>query len=247
VNQVGKIIAVLKDNDNGVYQHGNNKDGKSPTASQIEKRQKIYKNTSANGTKIGETEYWDEFANHDVHGNIIGDKQGNYANTNAMIYVGSNIDDYIQILVDAAKVAINSFNSSLKAKVWLQENSKTGRIFDIKLGLGEDNGYLLNGNYVSGETAGNYLFGKNLLSLYQSSTLAQIAYNKEGLFYKAAEAFGAYHNSSNHANNPSIKPYYGEIPYAGRAIVSGYYNNNQNNPIFNDYPQSAIYGNTTNK
>lgn len=51
----GKVIAEFKDGDNGIYQHGNNKDGKTPTQNQIRLRQNIYHSTSAGGTKIGET------------------------------------------------------------------------------------------------------------------------------------------------------------------------------------------------
>ena len=96
----------------------------------------------------------------------------------------------------------------------------------------------------SGETAGNYLFGKNLNTLREFSVLDNFRYpltNKESVFYRAAEAFGAYHNSSNKVNNPSVSPYYGEIPYSGRGIVNGYYGTT-NNPIFNTYPRTAIYG-----
>ena len=114
------------------------------------------------------------------------------------------------------------------------------------MALGANRGYLFNGKYTSGETIGNYLFGANLESLRLFATLDNLRYpftNKESVFYRAAEAFGAYHNSSNHVSNASIKPYYGEIPYSGRGIVLGYYGNNTGNPIFNDYPSTAIYGN----
>lgn len=56
--------------------------------------------------------------------------------------------------------------------------------------------------------------------------------NKEGIFDMAAVEFGRLHNSSNHVNNPSIPPYYGEIPYSGRMVVLGYYGGNSDNPIF---------------
>jgi len=54
--------------------------------------------------------------------------------------------------------------------------------------------------------------------------------------------FGAVHNRNNHVNNPNVPPYHGEIPYSGRQVVLGYYNNNMNNPIFNKYTLSAVYG-----
>ena len=46
--------------------------------------------------------------------------------------------------------------------------------------------------------------------------------NKEGIFDNNGK-FGRLHNGSNHVNNPSIPPYYGEIPYSGRMVVLGYY------------------------
>ena len=55
----GNIIAVYNDGDLGVYKHGDNADGGTPTKANIDKRHE--KSTSAGGTKMGETEFWDEF------------------------------------------------------------------------------------------------------------------------------------------------------------------------------------------
>lgn len=236
----GHVLAVFNDGDFGVYEH----DGNATTAS-VEKAYSA-DNTSAGGTKMGETEYWDEFANHDANGNILGDKNGNFGDLTARIFYGLSADSYMQNMIAYAKGKINSFKWASDAKDWLQKNSKRHGSLDIKDKLGANRGYLLNGKYVSGETAGNYLFGANLDNLRLFATLDNFRYpftNKESIFYRAAEAFGAYHNSSNHVNNPSVKPYYGEIPYSGRGIVLGYYQNNTSNPIFNDYPSTAIYGN----
>jgi len=48
--------------------------------------------------------------------------------------------------------------------------------------------------------------------------------------------------ASNHVNNASIAPYYGEIPYSGRSVVLGYFGNQFNNPIFKKYGSDALIG-----
>ena len=238
-DSLGKVLAVFNDNDNGVYVHN------GTSVSQIESAHSK-KNTGAGGTKVGETEFWDEFASHDANGNILGDKNGNFANKNAKINYGFSIDGYINLYREWARDGINSSSSASAAKNWLKINSKLHGLLDIKQTFDANSGYLLDGKYVSGETAGNYLFGADLETLREFAILDNLRYpftNKESVFYRAAEAFGAYHNSSNRVNNPSVKPYYGEIPYSGRGIVLGYYSGNTSNAIFNDNGGSAIYGN----
>jgi RHS repeat-associated protein len=239
-NEEGDVLAVYNDGDNSVYKH----DGKS-AAEDVAKNYSS-KNTAAGGTKMGETQYWDEFANHDSRGNIIGDKTGNFADKGAKINFGVSIDNVMGAAEKYAAGQMQATGSGNKAKNWLQKHSARHGDLDIKDKLGHNRGYLLNGKYVSGETAGNYLFGANLNALRNYATLDNLRYpftNKESVFYRAAEAFGAYHNSSNKVNNPIVRPYYGEIPYSGRGIALGYYGGNTNNPIFNDNGRSAIYGN----
>jgi RHS repeat-associated protein len=239
-NENGDVLAVYNDGDNSVYKH-NGKNASSDLSKNYSS-----KNTSAGGTKMGETQYWDEFANHDSHGNIVGDKTGNFADKDAKINFGVSIDNAISAAEKYADGQMRAAGSASSAKDWLQKHSARHGDLDIKDKLGANRGYLLNGKYVSGETAGNYLFGANLDALRNYATLDNFRYpftNKSSVFYRAAEAFGAYHNKSNHVNNPSVKPYYGEIPYSGRGIVLGYYGGNPNNTIFNDNGSSAIYGN----
>jgi RHS repeat-associated protein len=234
-DRFGKVLAVYDDGDLGVYKHN---DGKLNNYSSA--------NTSGGGAWMGETPYWDEFASHDANGNILGDKNGNFANTNAKLNFGVSADESMSNKIAFASNKINSFGSAFGAKDWLQKNSSRGESLDIKDKVGAENGYLFKGKYVSGESLGNYLFGSNLESLRSFSNLDNLRYpftNQESVFYRAAEAFGAYHNKSNKVNNPSIKPYYGEIPYSGRQVTLGYYNNNTNNAVFKGYPTTAIYGN----
>ena len=203
-------------------------------------------NTSAGGTKVGETQYWDEFAKHDAEGDIIGNMSGNFANTNAKIYFGQSQDEAMKKIIKIVADVLNIMPDGLAAKDWLEKNSSPGGALDIKTKIGSDNGYLFNGKYVSGESLGNYLFGANLESLRTSSFLDNLRYltnNKLKIFNAAAHKFGALHNRDNQVNNPSVAPYYGEIPYSGRQVVLGYWNNGNSNPIFNSFGNTAIYGN----
>lgn len=205
----GKVVAVYNDGDKGVYKHDNINSADLGKMSLAKFGDGV--------TRVGETEYWDEFAQHNANGEIVGDKNGNFANTHARINFNRSADVFMAGVIGLAKQQINSFENASDAKNWLQENSRRHNLLDIKDRIGEAEGYLYNGKYFSGESLGNNLFGANLESLRNFAILDDIRYpftNKESVFYRAAEAFGAYHNSSNKVNNPSVKPYYGEIPYS---------------------------------
>lgn len=74
-DEFGNVVAVYNDGDNGVYKHNG-----TESQTQAELSSSYSSSTSGGGTKMGETQYWDEFANHDSNGNILGDKTGNFAN-----------------------------------------------------------------------------------------------------------------------------------------------------------------------
>jgi RHS repeat-associated protein len=215
-DEKGNVLAVYNDGDNNVYKHGDDVkkwDGKS-----------VLKKDGAE--KVGETKYWDEFAKHDPKNNIIQTSPGNYADPSAKIKFGVSIDKYIN---DMYKISQNGMdNADGSAVSWLKKNSARGEDLDIKDFLGHSTGYLLGDFYVTGESAGNYLFGKNL------------AYARPALYHDKLEWWrltmrqvGRYHNKSNTnlkknyiVNNPEVPPYYGEIESSGRWISNGYFNIN---------------------
>ncbi len=233
-DSLGNVLAVFNDGDNGVYKHG-----AGTTSVDIEKAHST--STSAGGTRMGETNYWDEFADHDSWGNINGLKTGNFADRSAKIHYGISADSYIENKIAYSARKINSFEYSMHAGQWLKENSARHHPLDIKDKIGAREGYLFKGKYTSGESLGNYLFGVNLETLRQSFSISFMM-PRVDYFYYAAKIFGQYHNTSNGVKNPSVPPYYGEIPYSARSITLGYYNNNGDNPIMNAYGSRAIYG-----
>ncbi len=200
----GNVIAVYDDGDNNVYKHDISKDD--------------YKGevlNGKNGTKMGKTEYWDEFARHNSKGEILkGRGKDNYANPTAHINFGKSID---AAMIAAHEYAKKGMNNSKVGVLWLKEHSGNGQDLDIKTKLGEEQGYLFQGSYISGESAGNYLFGKNLA--YSGNA----GFSKGDYWDLSAQQFGAYHNKQNNVNNPKVKPYYGEIPYSGRQIAKGFW------------------------
>jgi len=93
IDDQGKVIAVIKDGDNSVYQHGKNADGKSITKYQFEKRYEKH-GTSANGTKVGETLTPYSFMGdngHAVEGAIIDLNDNSGQNFIDKEIVGSNL------------------------------------------------------------------------------------------------------------------------------------------------------------
>jgi RHS repeat-associated protein len=235
----GNVVAVYDDDDNNVYSHGKKELTKWDHKSHLGGTGKGVRNE-------GETQFWDEFAKHDNTGKILGDKNGNFANTKAKISFGVSLDQYLATILSYSTDQINKFRSVTNAKDWLANQSKPGGNFDIKRALGADNGFVFNGKLITGESAGNYLFGANLEILRTSSVLPDIRFlfsdPKLEIFDAAAKVFGALHNRSNHVNNPSVAPYYGEIPYSGRQVVLGYFGNQSNNTIFLQYGNPALYG-----
>jgi RHS repeat-associated protein len=185
-NEKGDVLAVYNDGDLGIYVHP---DGITKT--EIDKKHSK-SNTSAGGTEIGETYYWDEFR--------AGDR----------ILFGQSWNNE---LVDLACDGCTEGKGSL---AW---NSRSGKRFDIKSKYQRGTGKMLNGKYISAESAGNFLAGFN-------------AGGRNGLsFIKYMQLAGAYHQAQSLqgplsnviTGNPSgLYPWFGEIDYAGRMIVWGW-------------------------
>ena len=211
----GNVIAVYDDGDLGVYKHNDiskwNKNSTIP-------------NIGEGVTKMGETEYWDEFAKHNSTNDILATaKGGNFSDPDAHINFGISKDEYVQGL-NNEYIGVVKNNISTRAKNILQSKSGNGGDFDIKVKLGEKEGYLFNGKYASGETMGNHLFGMNASALYDYNTVTiKLLYTKDGFFKDIMQAAGVYHNLRNKVNNETIAPYYGEINYSGRNVAHGYF------------------------
>ncbi|WP_345373421.1 hypothetical protein [Algivirga pacifica] len=137
----GNIITVIDDGDNSVYQHGANADGGTPTEHMIQRRQEIYGSTSANGRKVGETEYWDEFISPETGKPM----------TNYVVQVGKSFDPII------SEMNAKSKDMNLME---IAQASKKNQLFDIKTDY-KSVGGLLNGKYATSRSAGNFLAGYN--------------------------------------------------------------------------------------
>ena len=161
----------------------------------------VYKKSNIimeNDTKIGETDYINEF---------IIPKSGTIP-TKADIHVEKSIGQDIQTLVKQGGASVGGWNSKLEIAV-LAYDSMPGGKFDIKSQEkygGAFDGYLLNGKYVTVRSAGNYLAVANA---------AVAGITKEATMKTA----GRLHKPI--MLNRSA-PYYGEIPYAGRRIEAGF-------------------------
>jgi RHS repeat-associated protein len=136
----GNVVAVFNDGDNGVYQHGKNADGGSVTEYQLSKRAEK-QGTSSGGTKVGETEYWDEFVSPETGKTM----------TNTRVQVGKSFDPII------SKMNAKSKGMNLME---IAQASKKGQLFDIKTDYANV-GALLNGKYATSRSAGNFLAGYN--------------------------------------------------------------------------------------
>ena len=207
----GNVLAVVIDNDLGVYKHDN--------ATTAKEALKDYSkdNTSAGGTKMGTTEYVDEFV-------IPGTKTAA-----GKIEFGQSWDQTINTLHNDAETmtlpdVANQSKSSTKDRIYR---------FDLKANktyapYGPMTGKLLDGKYATARSAGNYLAGYNgrtgtifggvgghiSFTTYMklAGALQQGHYNK--LSAASIVTFG--HPTYGPA------PWYGEIEYTGRMVKNGW-------------------------
>ena len=119
---------------------------------------------------MGSTKYIDEFLVPET-GKIPKD---------ATIHEGIKIDSYINALSESGGVAVGQEKGTIfypKDLVDLGYDSMNKGRFDVKTSnkLGAYDGYLLNGEYVTGRSAGNYLAGYN-------ATLAGVKEKGPGYF-----------------------------------------------------------------
>lgn len=145
IDENGKVITVIDDRGNSVYQHDKNADGGTPSEYIIQKRQKIYGSTAANGEKVGETQYLNEFVSHEAG------KETGKSMTDYVLQLGKSFDPIIK------KKATEAGDMNLQE---IGSESGFGGPFDIKVPY-KNVGGLLEGKYVTSRSAGNYLAGYN--------------------------------------------------------------------------------------
>lgn len=202
----GNVIAVYDDGDNGVYKHSNGTSKEDLDRSHGSLT--LQNPTSAGGTKIGETEYWDEFQNPETmtpEGTILFGKRESW-------------DPLIKWANDHA----NDQDLSITMK-----ESKHNQVLDIKTGkwaeYGVMTGRLMNGKYATARSAGNYLAGMNgVTGTFQGYHISGETYMKIAGAYQVGEmsAFNVMRIITlGTAFGPP--PYYGEEPYSGRRIIEG--------------------------
>jgi len=208
----GNVIAVYNDGDLGVYKHDD-----TTSKADIDQKRQETNSTSGNGQKIGETEYWDEFKNHD---NQTGEVKENVI-PGAQIHFNESWDNSIKTLHGIAN------NMNLKD---IASNSTDGKLFDVKshpsmAGNGSGTGKLLNGKYATARSAGNFLAGYN----GAHGTILGIGINKTAYMRLA----GAVHQGQWNVSKTALDvifggvsygsaPWFGEIDYAGRMIQEGW-------------------------
>ncbi len=199
----GNVVAVFNDGDNGVYRHGLNQDGSTVTEYQITKRHEKY-GTSARGEYMGKTKYWDEFMTHNG-------KTGKAENPEGHIFFGESWEEII--------ANYNAMSNRTGLEATAIESLPKG-IYDIKNNKklapkGSLTGKLMEGCYISAESAGNFLAGLNGATghwgILNNHTLSKKSY------MLLAGMLHSYYNKTS-----LVPPYYGEIEYAGRWILYGF-------------------------
>ncbi len=208
-DSLGNVVAVYNDDDNTVYRHEVLPENFATHENQVEivtdpetgEQTLKYKVRLSGVEDMGETEYWDEFREHD---NVTGATLTELA-VDAKIMFGESWDETIESLNHISKVLGLSITAL---------NSTPNEFFDIKRDTdlapaGENTGKLLNGKYVTARSAGNYLAGMN----GATGTIRGMHIN-EGMMMRLAGAL--------HGKGPSGYPNYGEIWYATRQIRAGF-------------------------
>jgi len=206
-DEEGNVIWVYDDGDNGVYKHDN-----GTTKLELDALH-ILVGTSAGGSYMGKTQFIDEFQNPDTH------------KPEGRIMFGESFDSDIE----NSRIQADLMGMGL---IEIGENSKLHQLFDIKNSneiapYGPMTGKLLNGDYATARSAGNYLAGYN----GREGTLmgGHISFET---YMKLAGALQQKHYNKFNATLITIfghptygpAPYYGEQDYTGRMVWQGWLN-----------------------
>jgi len=210
VDKNGKVVKVDKeDGDRGVYI--DNQDGGT--------RKDIY---------VGNSKYIDTFINP---------KTGE-VDKNSVIKFGVSMDGFVENVSNIGGATVGGLDAPVDL-IYLAKDSLTGAPFDVKTKLGAFNGYLLNGEYVTGRDVGNYLAGVN------GTKAGMPGFATLG----AAGALQTYRSITAGDFGSVITNGFGEAPYSRRMILDGIINT-QNPPTQNNAPLISIptskYYNSTN-
>jgi RHS repeat-associated protein len=212
----GNVLAVYDDGDVGVYRHAGKWDGRSHLGT-----------TGKGVAKMGETEYWYEFAKiDDKTGAVMKDKAGN-----VQVAQGARIDFNASWDNDLHQLAMSAMGVELKI---LFDESKLHQKYDIKndstlAPYGNYTGKLLNGKYASARSAGDYLAGMvgavGVTEQFFNTHISETTYMKlAGAYQVLGSKLGTYQVMKilvfGTAYGPP--PYYGENEYAGRRIDAGF-------------------------
>jgi RHS repeat-associated protein len=209
-DSLGHVVAVYNDGNKGVFKHNSLPSNFATYEGQTEKYIDADGNEQtreiarlSGGENMGETYYWDEFRGHN-------NKTGEVSSrVDGKIMFGESWNN------DIVKLNKNATTTDLSI---VARRSGTNGYYDIKTKpeyapYGGGTGKTLNGKYISARSAGNFLAGMNgATGKFQGSYISLEVYMRLA---------GALHSAQNRTN-PFIAPYYGEIPYAGRMIISGF-------------------------
>jgi len=199
IDKHGNVLAVFNDGDNNVYQHGDNADGGTPTEYMLQRRSEKL-GSSSGGTKVGSTKYWDEFISPETGKTM----------TNYKIEVGQSFDSELKMLGDLAdKMSL----------IEVASNSGPGGKFDIKKDQ-PNVAKMLNGQYATSRSAGNYLAGYNAnkggISFSQFQKLAGALHVKGSL--TTTQKADILLNGTSYGPAPA----YGEVMYQYRMSKDGW-------------------------
>lgn len=199
----GNVVAVYDDGDLGVYKHNDLSgwDGVSTLS-----------NSGEGVSRMGETEYWDEFVNpttNQAQGNIISDSRPE-ASWDHIIEFMHNEAMGMDLSLVAAKSRLGGRYDIKNDSDWAPYGVMTGR--------------LLNGKFATARSAGNFLAGYNgSQGTFQGQKISMSTYLKlagalqTGNWSKASAASIVLFGKS---FGPA--PYYGEEPHSGRRIIQGW-------------------------
>ena len=206
-DSLGNVLAVFNDGDLGVYKHND-----ATTAADVRKERKTTNSTSGGGTKMGETENWDEFIDPDTY------------KPSGRIVFGESWDEAIknkhELALGYGSLVVVGQKSKINQPLDLK-NDKTYAPFGIMTGK------LLDGKYASARSAGNYLAGYNGREITMFGGYAgNISFNtymrlagalQQGQYTKWNAAMMLLFKTE---YGPA--PWFGEMEYTGRMVKAGW-------------------------
>jgi len=209
----GNVIAVYNDEDMSVFKHKTlpKEFARTTNETKTVDGKKIKLPVLKGGEKMGETEYWDEFADLETKtpvGRIMFSDDPKFS-WHPLIDWGQTYANYQDLTLTMQDSKLNEILDMKHNSGWAPYGPMTGRMLNGKYATARSAGnYLAGMNGVTGTVQGRRISGETYMKLAGAYQLKKLSAPNIAKILLLGTSFGP-------------APYYGEQEYSGRRILEG--------------------------